>query len=191
MLTIVICLEDRERANLKIQMVNSVCGLAYYVFSYVAKKKEPDELKDALGKMFARILEQPPSYSFKRQLYMIGKCVLKSRRLSAQEAAARTGHLQLVWPSRTVVYLNTRPPSERFRLLRPKHERDTLYSDSTDNFCHNFIDYYKDCPKLLENKCLMYFASRYKLSASSEKQLGPRSQQRLRLRTTNKVIQGE
>ena len=45
------------RWRLDIQMVNSAHGLAYYVCSYIAKN-EPDELKQALGKVFASISEQ-------------------------------------------------------------------------------------------------------------------------------------
>ncbi len=91
-----------------IQMVSSSHGLAYYVCSYIAKA-EPDDLKEALSKVIHNFSSQPQAYSLKRQMYIIGNCVLKSRRLSAQEAAARIGNMQLIWKSRTVVYLNTRP----------------------------------------------------------------------------------
>ena len=47
--------------------------------------------------------------SLRKQMHLIGNCVLKSRRLSAQEAAARVGHLQLTWSSRTVVRVNACP----------------------------------------------------------------------------------
>ena len=42
-------------------------------------------------------------------MHLIGNCVLKTQRLSAQEAAARVGHLQLTWSSRTVVRVNACP----------------------------------------------------------------------------------
>ena len=42
-----------------------------------------------------------------KQMHLIGNCVLKTQRLSAQEAAARVGHLQLTWSSRTDVRVST------------------------------------------------------------------------------------
>jgi len=85
----------RCRANMDIQIVSGSHGLAYYVCSYIAKA-EPDDLKQALGKVIQDVSSQPQAYSLKRKLYTIGNTVLKSRRLSAQEAAARIGHLQFI-----------------------------------------------------------------------------------------------
>ena len=47
--------------------------------------------------------------SLRKHMHLIGNCVLKTQRLSAQEAAARVGHLQLTWSSRTVVRVNACP----------------------------------------------------------------------------------
>ena len=87
-----------------LQMVSGVHGLAYYVCSYIAKA-EPDDLKQALSKVFKDISSHSEQYSLKKQMHLVGNCILKTRRLSAQEAAARLGHLQLVWSSRCVVFL--------------------------------------------------------------------------------------
>lgn len=83
-------------------------------------------------------------------MHLIGNCILKTRRLSAQEAAARVGHLQLIWSSRTTVFLNTRPKEERFKVLLPKQLRNQLPDNSTDIFCSNIIDYYIDRPLDME-----------------------------------------
>lgn len=86
-----------------LQMVSGVHGLAYYVCSYIAKA-EPGDLKQALSKVFEDISSHSEQYSLKKQKHLIGNCILKTRRLSAQESAARLGHLQLVWSSQSVVF---------------------------------------------------------------------------------------
>ncbi|CAC5405283.1 unnamed protein product [Mytilus coruscus] len=113
------------RANMDIQMVSGVHGLAYYACSYIAKA-EPDDLKHALSKIYEDINSSLHQYTAKKQMHLIGNCILKTRRLSAQEAAARVEHLQLIWSSRTTVFLNTRPKEERFKVLLLKQLRNQL-----------------------------------------------------------------
>ena len=91
-----------------IQLVCSANGLAYYVCSYIAKA-EPDDLKDALYATIMNIQNKESEISLGKQMHLIGNCVLKTRRLSAQEAAAHVGHLQLTWSIRTVVRVNAHP----------------------------------------------------------------------------------
>ena len=57
----------RWRANMDIQMVSSSHGLAYYVCTYIAKA-EPDDLKEALLKVFNNISSQPQAYSLRKQI---------------------------------------------------------------------------------------------------------------------------
>ena len=71
-----------------LQVVSGVHGLAYYACSYIAKA-EPDDLKQALSKVFEDISSHSEQYSLKKQMHLVGNCILKTRRLSAQEAAAR------------------------------------------------------------------------------------------------------
>lgn len=171
-----------------IQMVSGSSGLAYYVCSYIAKA-EPDDLKEALSQVIHKISLQPQGYSMKKQLYLIGNCVLKSRRLSAQEAAARIGNLQFIWKSREVVFLNTRPPNQRFRILKPKSVRDQLPDDSTDIFSTNIIDYYTDRPSEMENITLFKYASNYKLSQDKILNISPRCLTRFKLQSLGKIMQ--
>lgn len=178
----------RWRANMDIQMVSGSHGLAYYVCSYIAKA-EPDDLKQALGKVIQDVSSQPQPYSMKKKLYLIGNCVLKSRRLSAQEAAARLGHLQLIWKSREVIFLNTRPLHQRYRILKPKHIRDHLPENSTDIFCSNILNYYLERPADMENINLFKFASHYKLSQSKNLNGTSRSLPRFKLQSSGKIMQ--
>ena len=110
-------------ANMDIQLVCSTNGLAYYVCSYIAKA-ERDDLKDALYATIVNIQNKESEISPRKPTHLIRNCVLKTRRLSTQEVAARVGHLQLTWSSRTVVRVNARPHTERYKLLKPKKERD-------------------------------------------------------------------
>ena len=153
----------RWRANMDIQMVNSATSLAYYVCTYIAKS-EPDDLKYALSEIISKIANANEPVSVRTQLLQIGNCVLKHRRLSAQEACARIANLKLVWSSRAVIYLNTRPDNERYRVLKSFEERSQLTDNSTDIFQTNIIDYYQYRPDHLNNKSLFYFASWYKMS---------------------------
>ena len=77
-----------------------------------------------MSKVFEDENSHSDQYSLKKQMHMVGNCILKTRRLSAQEAAARLGHLKLVWSSRSVVFLNTRPKQQRYKMLLPKSQRE-------------------------------------------------------------------
>lgn len=169
-------------------MVSGVHGLAYYVCSYIAKA-EPDDLKYALGRIYEDINCNLQQYTLKKQMHLIGNCILKTRRLSAQEAAARVGHLQLIWSSRTVIFLNARPKEERFKILLPKQQREKLPDNSTNIFCTNIIDYYVHRPLEMDGISLFKFASWHKLSSSDTTIVSARSCQRIKLMSLNKIMQ--
>ena len=67
----------------------------------------------------------------------IGMCVLKHRKMSAQETFFRLSDLKLLQYSRDVVYINCRPLDARFRMLRPMTKLNELPSDSTNVFLSN------------------------------------------------------
>ena len=104
----------RLRAHMDIQSVSNANGLAYYVCSYIAKA-EPDDLREALSNVIP---------SFRAQIMQIGNCVLKTGKLSAQEAAARIGNIQKTYSS-SYLFLNTRQPSKRYKIIKPASEKDT------------------------------------------------------------------
>ncbi|WAR10125.1 hypothetical protein MAR_035201, partial [Mya arenaria] len=148
------------RANMDIQIINDANGAAYYVCHYLCKS-EPDELKLALANLINTVFKQNPNLTSFQRLWNIGICVLKNRRVSAQEAAFRLSALKLLQSSRTVVYLNTRPVENRYRMLRPISEINELENDETNVFVYNLIDYYCSRPDNMEMMSLMYFASWY------------------------------
>ena len=90
-----------------IQLINNADGAAYYVCHYLCKS-EPDELKGALSNLITTVFRQNPDLTNFQRLWNIGTCVLKHRRLSAQEAAFRLSSLKLIHNSCCVIYVNTR-----------------------------------------------------------------------------------
>ena len=136
------------RANLDLQMVGSSTGAAYYVCSYLCKA-EPDDLKQAMCELIENMKEE--NLTQRTRLLKIGCCLLKNRKLSAQEAAYRLGRLKLVHSSSAVLFLNTKPSSQCYRVLKNKEERDQLPGDSEEIFIPNIIDFYHCRPNCIEN----------------------------------------
>ena len=130
------------QANIDIQMVGSKYGAAYYVCMYVSKA-EPHALKQVLNQVTSSLPQNCPT---KQKLAKIGNAVLSHRQLSAQEAAYRLCGLPLVHSSRTTVWINSKIPSKRTRLLKPKCELDSLPDDSCDIFHTGIPQYYSRRP---------------------------------------------
>ena len=167
------------RANMDIQVINNAEGAAYYVCHYLCKS-EPDELKCALANLITNVFKQNPSMSVFQRLWNIGTCVLKHRRMSAQEAAFRLSSLKLIQNSRRVVYLNTRPIKKRYKMLKPVVELNSLPDESTDIFMYNIVDYYYARPQTMQYICLYEFASWFmKCSAPAQGLVTERMQERI------------
>ena len=145
------------QANMDIQMIDGPIGIAYYVCSYICKA-EPDTLKNALSETLKNFEMSSCSPSLRSRLSKIGFCVLKHRTLSAQEAAYRIGHLQLVWYSRPIVKVVAVTPENTYKRLKPRSHLEQLSSNSTDIFDHNIVDYYYSRPSILKNLSLFSFA---------------------------------
>ena len=149
------------RANMDIQLVGNAESCAFYVCKYVCKA-EPEELRDTLSALFAN--PNFNSLGLRKRLIMIGTCVLKKRKISAQEAMYRLGGLKLYESSRSILNINTLPKLKRFKLVKPKSQREHLPANCTDEhalFESNIIDYYRARPLELEYTSLHEFASWY------------------------------
>jgi len=70
-----------------VQLVNGEEDLAYYVMKY-ALKAEPDDLKKALCNQLEK-MQNDTGLSDAGRMFKLGMTVLKTRTLSAQEAAVR------------------------------------------------------------------------------------------------------
>ena len=88
----------------------------------------------------------------------------KKRKISAQEAMYRLGGLKLYELSRSILNIVTLPKLKRFKLIKPKAQREHLPADCTEEhllFESNIVDYYRARPLELEHICLHEFASWY------------------------------
>ena len=155
------------RANMDIQLISNAEGAAYYVCAYLCKS-EPDELRTGLSNLISGIFKEQPNLSANQRMFRIGLCVLKHRRLSAQEAAFRLGNLPLIQSSRKTVNLNTRHPSKRFKMLKKNTNLGELHANSTDIFQAGIIDYYHQRPISMSNMCLYVFAAWHQRCSNGE-----------------------
>ena len=149
------------RANMDIQLVGNAESCAFYVCKYICKA-EPEELKEGLHALFTNT--EFTTIDMRKRLLKIGACVLKKRRISAQEAVYRLGSMKLYQSSKQVITLNTLPPHRRMKLIKPKAQRDHLPLNCTDEnliFESNILDYYRKRPSNLSAICLHDFASWY------------------------------
>lgn len=128
-----------------IQLIVNAESAAYYVCAYICKS-EPDDLKNALGKLIQDMSNQCESISSFQRLMKIGNCLLQHRRMSSQEASYRLGNFQLVKSSRKIMYVNTRVEKNRFKRLKSKQDLDDMLDESTDIFVNNIVDYYRHRP---------------------------------------------
>jgi hypothetical protein len=144
-------------ANMDIQPVGSLYGIAYYIAKYVAKE-EPQNIQDELKEAIQAIKEAPPA-QFARQLLLTTKIIMKNRERSAQEAAYILCGLRLKACSRTTVFVNAVLPNKRTRLVRKERILNNNYEE--EDYCENLFDKYEKRSQLLEHVSLAEFASEY------------------------------
>lgn len=153
------------KANMDIQVVGGSTSAAYYVCSYLCKA-EPDDLKLALDQLMQ--VFQTENLSKRTRLLKLGSVMLKTRKLSAQEAAYRLSKLKLIHSSRKVVFVNTYMKGKRMQRLKTKDEREDLSHESENIFDPNLIDYYHARPSALDKWTLFAFASWYTIIKTTE-----------------------
>jgi hypothetical protein len=144
-------------ANMDIQPVGSLYGIAYYIAKYVAKE-EPQNIQDELKEAIAAIKDAPAA-QFAKQLLLTSKIIMKNRERSAQEAAYILCGLRLKACSRTTVFVNAIFPKKRTRLVRKERICNSEYDD--EDFCQNIFEKYEKRSPLLENISLAEFAAEY------------------------------
>lgn len=166
------------KANMDIQLVGSAESAAYYVCAYLCKS-EPEDLKYSLASLI-REMHEAANLSQRQKLLKLGCCVLKTRRLGAQEAAYRLSDLTLIHSNIEIVFLNAKPPEKRYRVLKSRKERDLLKDNSTDVFESNLLDYYRARPESMLSLCFYEFAMWYK-KCNDEKTGSVRANPRVRL----------
>lgn len=70
--------------------------------------------------------------------------------------------------SRTHIFINNFPTSERIHILKPRKQLLALAKESTDIFCKTKLFYYTIRPKELENLTVVDFFSQYSVDKIKE-----------------------
>jgi hypothetical protein len=153
-------------ANMDIQPCGGSAGLAEYVAKFVAKA-EPSNYNQQL-KMLIAAGNNNGNVNQQKLLHHLSANLLSSREVCASEAAFRLCHLKMKSSSRQTVYLNTRQPHLRTRML---NIRKTLTNNQENTFCTNFIQRYEQRPTqqypILREMNLALFAMLYKVEYNS------------------------
>jgi hypothetical protein len=103
-------------ANIDIQPVGSVYGIAYYIAKYVSKAETEtlrSEISDAI-----KLVRSSENSNLARSVNQAARLIMSQRERSAQEAAYICCGCNLKGSSRSLVYINTRSRELRSRLLK-------------------------------------------------------------------------
>jgi hypothetical protein len=151
-------------ANMDIQPCGGSAGLADYVAKYVAKA-EPQNYNQQLKLLIATgNNNNENNLNCRKLLHQLSKNLINQREVCASEAAFRLCNLRMKSSSRQIVYLNTRLPHLRTRML---NIRKTSTNDVENTFCTNIVEKYEKRPTqqhpVLANLNLAQFAMLYKV----------------------------
>lgn len=124
-------------------------SIAFYVAKYMSKS-EPTILDDGITKGIKKIRCEESDVS--RKLFKICMLIMRGRQC---ECVFRLCHLNLRDSSRKAVFLNTRKPDQRYRLLK--------FDKQAEGFCANIFKRYEKRPIPhakydFANMCLLEFA---------------------------------
>ena len=97
----------------------------------------------------------------KTKLRKVGSAFLTHKEVSAQEAVYRLLPLPMKQLSRSVVFVDTNPKSERIAVLKDSASLSQLEDTDTNVFQKSLIDRYHHRPQSLNSMCLAEFAATY------------------------------
>ena len=143
------------RANMDVQFVLDVYACAMYIVSYISKAQK------GMSQLLQRACEETRNgnSSVKQQVRDIGNKFLNSVEISAQEAVYIVLQLPMRKSSRQVIFVNTAPPEDRVKLLKPMTEIEEMDDDSEDVHCTGLLNRYIQRPTALENVSLADWAA--------------------------------
>ena len=134
------------RANIDISPVGTIPELVRYISDYMSKSET-----EGLDKQIEATIKSARQEGFRGRyncLRKIGRLMENKRIVGVQEAIYLLLHLPLRLSSRKTVFLNTRPPDERTRLLRKEsiiqHEENVALENSA--VFPNIFDRYTSRP---------------------------------------------
>jgi DNA replication protein DnaC len=145
------------RANMDIQFVLDVYACAMYIVSYISKAQKgmSELLRTACNEA------RKGNATLKQQVRDIGNKFLNNVEISAQEAVYIVLQLPMRKSSRQVVFINTSPPEDRVRLLKPLQEINEMDDDSDEIYASGLIKRYTKRPSSLEHVTLADWAAWY------------------------------
>jgi hypothetical protein len=152
------------RANMDIQFVLDQFACAQYVVSYIGKSSR------GVSKLLRKANEEVKkgNLGLKQRLRSLGNVFNNFVQISAQEAAVMVLGIDLVFSSRSEIYINTSPPHERTFLLKTDKEIAELDDDSEEIAAASIIYKYTHRLAKFENICLADFASLYNHNKGTE-----------------------
>ncbi|XP_028418500.1 uncharacterized protein LOC114543885 [Dendronephthya gigantea] len=145
------------RANMDIQYVLDVYACAMYIVSYISKGQKG--MSELLRKACAEAKEG--NTNIKQQVRDIGNKFLNSVEICAQEAVYIVLQLPMRKSSRSVIFINTSPPSERVELLKPLSEIEKMSDESEEIQSGGLLKRYVERPDCLQNVTLADWAAWY------------------------------
>ena len=117
------------------------CGtsesIAFYIAKYIAKN-EPTSVDKGLAEAIKQIRNESTDLS--KKMFKICMKILNERQVSACECIYRLCHLPMKDSSRRAVFVNTRRPELRYRVLKFTHD------ETASGFCNNLFDRYENRP---------------------------------------------
>ena len=125
------------KANIDIQPCGSNESIAFYIAKNISKN-EPTNLDKSLNEAIKLIKNEQTDIS--RKMYKICMKILNERQVSACECVFRLCHLRMRESTRKVIFVNTRRPDSRYRVLNFKN------GEQASGFCNNIIDRYEKRP---------------------------------------------
>lgn len=125
------------QANMDIQPCGSNESIAYYIAKYISKT-EPTELNASIARAIQQIRREETNIS--RRLFKICMRLMNERQVSASECAFRLCHLNLRESSKQCVFLNTRKPEQRYKVLKFDE------SGHATGYCANIFERYEKRP---------------------------------------------
>ncbi|KAH9628954.1 hypothetical protein HF086_016666 [Spodoptera exigua] len=118
-----------------IQPCGSNEAIAYYIAKYLSKA-EPEGVDTGIAQAVQQI--QREESDIPRKLFRICMKILHERQVSAAECAYRLCHLPLRDSSRSCVFLNTRKPEQRYRVLQFDNTEHDQKLENAFNQVHEF-----------------------------------------------------
>ena len=142
------------QANMDLQYVLNVYACIMYVASYIMKTDR------AMGVLLKHVASEARTKELKTQIRKVGSAFLTHREVSAQEAVYRLLSLPMKQLSRSVVFVDTNPKSERIAVLKDKTSLE-LDDEDTNVFQKSLIDRYQHRPRQIQSMCPAEFAATY------------------------------